>query len=150
MIELLTKWMHHYPHKLIGCTQISATRSGIRFPHPQANVFLGRASRSSSFLTHLRFPLWRQGLTRARPRPCAHIGRPTNNFRSECYSHLPTPWTNDNFIAAVKFWVKNLDASNFLPYHLWHKYRDRPKPISAEIFCRIPNRIFCRNILQNT
>ena len=23
--------------------------------------------------------------------------------------------------------------------------RDRPKPISAEIFCRIPNRIFCRN-----
>ena len=23
--------------------------------------------------------------------------------------------------------------------------RDRPKPVSAEIFCRISNRIFCRN-----
>ena len=23
--------------------------------------------------------------------------------------------------------------------------RDRPKPISAEMFCRIPNQIFCQN-----
>ena len=50
---------------------------------------------------------------------------------------------NTNYLCRIRMQHAFCIRSAIIPAAL--DTRDRPKPVSAEIFCRISNRIFCRN-----
>ena len=83
-----------------------------------------------------------------------HISR-VKSKRKPLFSWVPT-YPNEHIMKAHAWgpstmWLSNRQVS-LLSLAIFSSVspcypssRVRPKPISAEIFCRIPNRIFCRN-----